>query len=467
MPGERLGDLGTRRRRGRAGQRQPPRGHRQRALGRPQRTGATRCSSSPPKAKLVGNYTPTNTGGAEHRRPRPRLDLARLPHVEAHRAGRQGREDPAPLARAAARARRPHKGHELQIVSTPSGTDLFTAPAVWRERQARLADRRRRRRDRRRGRCAAAASTRSGATARAARARSIAGGLLYVYDPSGGLDVYQPGEREARHDAACRRRPLEQPDRDRRPRRAAGGQRERPRHERRARHLALKASRAPAADLRRLLAERGVGERLQRLVQRRELAREAEEVLVVVEPLVRLRELVARCGRAARGSGRSAGRRGRAPSAHRSAASSSRDRTTTVSAPSAASHLGERPDDLHLPRGARMRERDLGQLARRVAEDADPRARRRRAAAARRSCRGGDGSRAAPRSAANRASSGRQSPSASSSTRRRGLAILGHVELDARPPGRILEPRVPQRPRVGEHAVEVERDADSSHDRRC
>src|SRR5579885_3411507 len=50
--------------------------------------------------------------------------------------------------------------------------------------------------------------------------------------------------------------------------------------------------RAAAADLRRLLAERGVGERLERLVEGGELAREAQEVLVVLEPLVRLRELV-------------------------------------------------------------------------------------------------------------------------------------------------------------------------------
>src|SRR5690348_2587906 len=49
---------------------------------------------------------------------------------------------------------------------------------------------------------------------------------------------------------------------------------------------------AAAPDGGRLLAEGGVRERLQRLVQRRELAGQADEVLVVVEPLVRLRELV-------------------------------------------------------------------------------------------------------------------------------------------------------------------------------
>ena len=61
------------------------------------------------------------------------------------------------------------------------------------------------------------------------------------------------------------------------------------------RHLARedRLSAASATHLRRLLAEGGVGERLQRLVQCRELAGQAEEVLVVVETLVRLRELVA------------------------------------------------------------------------------------------------------------------------------------------------------------------------------
>ena len=44
----------------------------------------------------------------------------------------------------------------------------------------------------------------------------------------------------------------------------------------------LGSARAAAPHLRRLLPERGVGERLQRLVERRELARQPEEVLVVV-----------------------------------------------------------------------------------------------------------------------------------------------------------------------------------------
>ena len=100
-------------------------------------------------------------------------------------------------------------------------------------------------------------------------------------------------ERQARRHARFRRRPLEQPDRRRRPRRAPRGERERPRDDRRARHLALALAGAAAAHLRRLLPERRVRERLQRLVQRRELARQPEEVLVVVGAAVELRELVA------------------------------------------------------------------------------------------------------------------------------------------------------------------------------
>jgi len=49
----------------------------------------------------------------------------------------------------------------------------------------------------------------------------------------------------------------------------------------------------PAPHVRRLRAECRVGQRLQRLVERRELARQPEEVLVVVGALVQLRKLVA------------------------------------------------------------------------------------------------------------------------------------------------------------------------------
>jgi len=86
---------------------------------------------------------------------------------------------------------RGHKGGELNTVSTPSGTDLFTAPAVVRTKG---------------GLWLFAAD--NGGTA-AYRVRNsklvfawrnstggtspiVAGGLLYVYDPNGGLNVYTP-----------------------------------------------------------------------------------------------------------------------------------------------------------------------------------------------------------------------------------------------------------------------------------
>ena len=48
------------------------------------------------------------------------------------------------------------------------------------------------------------------------------------------------------------------------------------------------------------------------------------------------------------------------------------------------------------------------------------------------------------------------------------LPVGGDLELDARPPRRVLEPRVPERPRVGEHAVEVEREGEAAgHSSRC
>src|SRR5205823_4238620 len=77
-------------------------------------------------------------------------------------------------------------------------------------------------------------------------------------------------------------------------RRAPRGERERPRDERRARHLAARAlAGAAPPHLRRLLAQGGVRDRLQRFVERRDLPDQANEALVVLGPPVQLRELVA------------------------------------------------------------------------------------------------------------------------------------------------------------------------------
>ena len=163
---------------------------------RPHATGATRCSSCPPKAKLIGNYTPTNTAKLNT----DDLDLGSTSPVYLTskliaQGGKDGKIRLLSLARI--RGTKPHKGHELQIVSTPSGTDLFTAPAVWRS-----------------GKRIWLIAADNGATQawalRGGRLHSvwrngnggtspvIAGGLLYVYDPNGGLRRLRAGEREAR-----------------------------------------------------------------------------------------------------------------------------------------------------------------------------------------------------------------------------------------------------------------------------
>ncbi len=87
----------------------------------------------------------------------------------------------------------PHQGHELQIVSTPSGGMLFTAPAVWRhdgETWMFAAD----------FGGTAAWRLEGGKlveiwkNANAGTSPVVAGGLLYVYDPGGGLRIYEAAQ---------------------------------------------------------------------------------------------------------------------------------------------------------------------------------------------------------------------------------------------------------------------------------
>jgi outer membrane protein assembly factor BamB len=83
----------------------------------------------------------------------------------------------------------PHVGSELQSVSTPSGSMLFTAPAVWRIRAATWmfgAD----------ARGTAAWNLNNGQLAKVwsnstpGTSPVVAGGLLFVYDPNGTLHIY-------------------------------------------------------------------------------------------------------------------------------------------------------------------------------------------------------------------------------------------------------------------------------------
>ncbi len=87
----------------------------------------------------------------------------------------------------------PHTDHELQTVPTPSGDRLFTAPAVWRhdsEEWMFAAD----------NSGTAAWSFKNGKltamwkNGNHGTSPVVAGGLLYIYDPQGGLRVYDPAK---------------------------------------------------------------------------------------------------------------------------------------------------------------------------------------------------------------------------------------------------------------------------------
>jgi hypothetical protein len=139
---------------------------------------------------IVDNYTPTNTDELSSRD----ADLGSTsPALLGGGFVVQGGKDGMIRLVAFGRTRgaAPRRGGEAQVVSTPSGTDLFTAPAVlhvgsttwifagdnggtaaWTLTGGRLQER---------------WKNRNGGTSPV-----IAGGLLYVYDPDGGLRVYEP-----------------------------------------------------------------------------------------------------------------------------------------------------------------------------------------------------------------------------------------------------------------------------------
>jgi hypothetical protein len=141
------------------------------------------------QARLVGNYAPVNTGALNA----DDLDLGSTsPVYLTPKVIAQGGKDLKIrlLSFARMHGTKPHKGHEIQTVSTPSGSALFTAPAVWRS-----------------GKRIWLIAADGGATQawsfRGGRLHSvwkndnggtspvIAGGLLWVYNPGGGLNVYE------------------------------------------------------------------------------------------------------------------------------------------------------------------------------------------------------------------------------------------------------------------------------------
>lgn len=139
--------------------------------------------------RILGNYTPADTSRLND----SDLDLGSTSPVLLGgnllaQGGKDGKIRLLDLRRIAGAA--PHKDHELQIVSTPSGTDLFTQPAVWRndgQTWMSAAD----------SGATAAWRVESGKLRRQWRhgiggtSPFEAGGLLFVYAPHGGLNVYE------------------------------------------------------------------------------------------------------------------------------------------------------------------------------------------------------------------------------------------------------------------------------------
>ncbi len=143
----------------------------------------------PEAAGILGNYTPTNTEELNIED----TDLGSTsPVLLGNGLVAQGGKDRLirVLDWRSMRGTAPHRGGEASQVSTPSGGRLFTAPALWRAHGATwlfAADN-----------GATAAWALHGPTLqprwrtdRAGTSPVIADGMLFVYDPNGGLNVYE------------------------------------------------------------------------------------------------------------------------------------------------------------------------------------------------------------------------------------------------------------------------------------
>jgi hypothetical protein len=138
---------------------------------------------------VLGSWTPTVEATLES----SDLDLGSTSPVllGSGYAAQGGKDGKIRLLRLSKLSPAGRKGGELQTVSTPGATDLFTAPAVWHaggHTWLFVAD----------NAGLAAWTLRGGrlhhawSTSTPGTSPVVAGGLLYVYDPNGGLGVYVP-----------------------------------------------------------------------------------------------------------------------------------------------------------------------------------------------------------------------------------------------------------------------------------
>lgn len=151
--------------------------------------------------RMLGNYTPTDNSYMNEQD----QDLgSTAPALLGHGILAQGGKDAKIrlLSIKAIAGTAAHKDHELQTVSTPSGAKLFTQLAVWHhtgETWMFAADR---------GGTEAWIFSNDKLTQKwkngtGGTSPLVAGGLLYVYDPAGGLDVYDPASGKHIADLSC------------------------------------------------------------------------------------------------------------------------------------------------------------------------------------------------------------------------------------------------------------------------
>lgn len=143
---------------------------------------------SPDATRMLGNYTPDNTQYLNDHD----LDLGPTsPVLLGDGLLAQGGKDGKlrVLSRRAIAGTAPHKGGELQVVPTPGRDDLFTQPALWKhagETWLFVAD----------NSGTAAWQLQGNAlhqqwdNATSGTSPFVAGGLVYVYSPRGGLNAY-------------------------------------------------------------------------------------------------------------------------------------------------------------------------------------------------------------------------------------------------------------------------------------